>query len=64
MGDIEAQLKGLSIQTSGPVKKENECLFLCKQCKWNIMLLTMSGGISSDIFLYLIRLSIFIIAIS
>ena len=28
MGDIEAQLKGLSIQTSGPVKKENECLFL------------------------------------
>ena len=46
MGDIEAQLKDLSIQTSGPVKKENECLFLCKQCKWNIMLLTMSGGIS------------------
>tara|TARA_B100001059_G_C17839557_1_gene591097 strand:- start:2395 stop:2844 length:450 start_codon:yes stop_codon:yes gene_type:complete len=46
MSDIEAQLKGLSLQTNTPVKKENECLYLCNQCKWNIMLLTMSGGIS------------------
>ena len=46
MGDIEEQLKGLSLQTNTPVKKENECLYLCNQCKWNIMLLTMSGGIT------------------
>ena len=46
MADIEAQLKGLSLQTTIPVKKENECLYLCKQCKWNIMLLTLSGGIT------------------
>ena len=44
MSDIEAQLKGLSIQVETPPKKENECLYLCSQCKWNILLLCMSGG--------------------
>ena len=46
MSDIESQLKGLTIHTTTPVKKENECMYLCNKCKWNVLLLVMTGGIT------------------
>ena len=46
MSDIEEQLQNLSMNVEQPVKKEdNECLYLCKQCKWNIMIIIFSGGL-------------------
>ena len=37
--DIELQLSELTIQVPESVntEKENECLYLCKKCKWNFI---------------------------
>ena len=44
MSDIESQLNDLTLHIDKPIKKENETLYLCKHCKWNILILVMSGG--------------------
>ena len=45
--DIELQLSELTIQVPESVntKKENECLYLCKKCKWNVAILFLTIGL-------------------
>jgi len=45
--DIEAQLATLTIQAPVSVqkKKENEYVYLCKKCKWNIITLFLTIGV-------------------
>ena len=46
MNDLEAQLANLTIKQE-VVQKENECLYLCKKCKWNIVIVLLSLGLTS-----------------
>jgi len=45
--DLEAQLATLTIQPPGRVhkKKENEYVYLCKKCKWNVITLFLTIGV-------------------
>jgi hypothetical protein len=45
--DIELQLANLTIQASPMLvqKKENEYLYLCKKCKWNVITLFLTIGV-------------------
>lgn len=43
--DIEKQLANLTIVSNKESKKENECLYLCKNCKWNIATILLTIGL-------------------
>ena len=46
MNDLESQLANLTIKQE-VIQKENECLYLCKKCKWNIVIVILSLGLIS-----------------
>lgn len=46
MNDLEMQLANLTIKHE-VVQKENEYLYLCKKCKWNIVIVLLSLGLIS-----------------
>ena len=43
--DIEKQLACLTIDLDKQPKKENEYLYLCKNCKWNIFTILLTIGL-------------------
>ena len=43
--DIEKQLANFTIDVNKDCKKENECLYICKNCKWNIFTILLTIGL-------------------